>query len=641
MSQHQAIEGAAPDQSTCPHCGARAPRAIAFCGACGATLAPDPLIGKQIDERYEVVRCLGQGGMGTVYEVQHLRLRKRFAMKFIRRDLAAVPGFSARFEREALATSKQKHPNCVAVTDFGHARTGELYLVMEYLEGQSLRQFLGRPMPVQRALSVVRQVLLALQHAHKSGIVHRDVKSDNVMLMDGPDGEWLVKVLDFGLAVPAEASEPDQIGDREALAGTPTYMAPEQFVRKQTDERSDLYAVGVILWYLLTGRPVFDAETPLGILRRKACEPAPSLDSVAPGVFSSELQALVAKALEREPERRFASAEAFLGALAEVQRSTGGGLATTPGNPLLRLGLAGLHKLSSAWTVWYRGEGAERPTWRVRLRRLSTSPEGHIVTASSLALLLLLSLTVLGVSLALRAQPESPPRRSTVAATTSPPAAPPAPGLAQTNLERRFALVRLLISKGACREAALDVEALLRDAPHLALAHQLLGAAEICRGRTREALAAYERAIAIDPRFRRDSRIVEDVGGLLVSPPERERALAFLTRHMGRAALEPLLDATTSPDADFRARAIAHVIALGASSRIDWLTVHHLDLEQRQDCAARARAVEGLSRIDDKRALRVLLDARSSRGRAGRPKHACVREQLDRAIKALQRRLGS
>lgn len=634
----------------CGSCGASMPLDVSFCRACGASMHVDPLIGTQIDGRYEVVRCVGQGGMGTVYEVQHLRLKKRFAMKVMRRDLTELPDFTARFEREAMSTSKQKHPNCVAVTDFGHAETGELYLVMEYLEGRPLTELMGRPMPVSKTLDVVRQILLALQHAHSTGIVHRDVKSDNVMLVDGADKGWLVKVLDFGLAVPAPArADEHRITETQLVCGTPTYMAPEQAAQTGVDERSDLYAVGVILWYLLTGRPPFSADNPVDLLKRKMTQSAPRLNRVAPGVFSKSLQRAVATALQRRPEDRFASAEAFLEALTAVQHEPGGGLATAPHSAVVRH----IQRMARPWVQaygdWYRCvEGKQEPRWGSRLSALFTSAGGRflLVTAAvgfltTIAGALVLALTLSGDG---GASAMANPNRMLSGGVGAPAEGSAVSAEKPLDLARRATLIRLLISKGACREAALDAEALLRDRPALALGYDLLGGAQMCRGRVGPALDAYRRAVALDPRYKRDSGIIEDVGALLSIRSTRDQAVDFLVRELGTAGLAPLLDATTSLDRHLRHSAVEAVSRLGSRSQIDWVTVSHLDLEQLKSCKERAEAVNHLRESGDRRALQVLLEARDARigkgrGRRRRYKHACVRAQIKEAISRLEKKL--
>ncbi|MBK8480559.1 MAG: serine/threonine protein kinase [Proteobacteria bacterium] len=627
--------GSPNDQAppSCPQCASERVEGVAFCRGCGAHIADDPLLGAQIDQRYEVLRRLGSGGMGTVYEVQHLRLKKRFALKVVRRDLGDLKGFAARFEREALATSRQEHPNCVLVTDFGHAATGELYLVMELLAGRSLTSLLNQPVAVSLALDLVRQVLLALQHAHGTGLVHRDIKADNVMLIDGPEGSTLVKVLDFGLAVPPAARGAPRPAAPAEVAGTPTYMAPEQAAGLAIDERSDLYAVGVILFYLLTGRPPFRADDPMRVLRQKTTHRAPALDEVAPGVFSRALQQLVARALAREPEQRFPSAEAMLRALDQVQRARGGGLSTASRWRSLRAIQRGGCALARAFHRWYRCSELEAaPRWSLRLRLLVRPGHGRVVLASALVGLLALSALALAGLWWWRA--------SRIAASgvvaggaSSAATAPPMPD----ELAQRLATARLLIARGACREAALDLRNAVAERPTLAPLHYLFGAAKICQGEVGAALAAYRRAIHLDARYRRDARLLEDAGALLATPGARAQALAFLVEELGPGGVEPLLGAVTSNDASWRHRALGAVLRLGASRRVDWLTVWRLDLNQRTSCALQGRAVAGLRHLDDPRALRVLLDAQSPRARRrNRPRCPEVDRELAAAIAARQ-----
>jgi len=637
----------------CERCAAEMPSDVAFCRQCGAALGHDQLVGKVIDGRYEVLRRVGEGGMGAVYEVQHVRLAKRFAMKVIRRGLTEVSGFARRFEREALATSKQKHPNCVAVTDFGRAETGELYLVMEFLEGRSLSQCLGQPMPVSKVLNVVRQILLALEHAHCNGVVHRDIKADNVMLLDAPDSGWLIKVLDFGLAVAAIPGQSTHVTQTHMVAGTPTYMAPEQAARMPVDERSDLYAVGVLMFYLLTGRPPFTGEGPVELLNRKLTSAAPSLDTVVPGVFSKRLQSVVARALERRPQDRFGSATEFLQELSEIQNAPGAGLAPAPTNPLHR----GVERLAGGWLAcgrsafeqWYQGkmvqqQGANgRPSWAVRLRTLFTSSAGRVVFGSAATALLFAAFAVWGIAYSLQlsqgGKGSSVARKPVARQSSSQPSwrKAPATKAEPRDLEKRVALVRLLIARGACREAAQDTEALIREQPRSALAHYLYGSAQMCRGRIKSGLQAYRRAIELDPGYRKDSSILEDVAPLLSAPAARDSALAFLTGTVGAPAADLLLDATTSPDAKVRAGAIEAVTKLNRRDEIDWITVLHLDLSQQRSCDERAETVARLREVGNERALKVLLDAREARKGRRRLKHACVIKQIDEAIAHLRR----
>ena len=296
------VTGPSPSLPVCPACRAKNAPGATVCSSCGESIGPDPLLGKIVDERYQVVRRLGAGAMGAVYEVRHLRLGKRFAMKVIHRELSQVPEFVARFEREALSTSRLQHPNCILVTDFGHAQSGELYLVMEFLEGQSLSALLDRPLPVATALEITRQVLLGVEHAHQAGVIHRDLKPDNVVRVEKSDGSWEVKVVDFGIAkLPMGSSKGEPLTKAGVVFGTPQYMAPEQALGGDIGPHTDVYAVGAMLWRMLTGHHVFEAESHMELLSAKLTQVAPALDRVMPGAFSPALQRLLARSLERTP----------------------------------------------------------------------------------------------------------------------------------------------------------------------------------------------------------------------------------------------------------------------------------------------------------------------------------------------------
>src|SRR5438270_10316765 len=190
-----------------------------------------------IADRYRVLAPLGRGGMGAVYRVEHVMLKKELALKFLHAELGRLEEVARRFEREASACARLDHPNIIAVTDFGRTADGMLFLVMELLQGQSLTELIrpggvGRPLPVERALHLERQILRALEHAHSSGIVHRDLKPDNVMVI-ARDGERdIVKLLDFGIAkmtAPDESGPPGQaLTQAGVVFGTPEYLSPEQ-----------------------------------------------------------------------------------------------------------------------------------------------------------------------------------------------------------------------------------------------------------------------------------------------------------------------------------------------------------------------------------------------------------------------------
>ncbi len=292
----------------------------------------DPLVGKIID-RYQVISLIDEGAMGTIYKVLHIHLNKYFAMKVIR-DLptTTTKEFFLRFQQEAKATSQLDHPHCVSTIDFGQTDAGTPYFVMELLEGVALSELLDKPVAISHALEIMRQSLLGIQYAHEAGVIHRDLKPANIMVTQAPKKGFEVKLIDFGLArrqqIDPTKKSIRRITQARIVCGTPAYMAPELIKGQEADQRSDLYSMGVILFLLLTGRRPFYGESSHNILKNKFFFPALYLDTVAPGVFSRPLRQLLDKALHREPEHRFASAEEFRLALQAVQKSRGGGLVT-------------------------------------------------------------------------------------------------------------------------------------------------------------------------------------------------------------------------------------------------------------------------------------------------------------------------
>ncbi|MFO0592136.1 MAG: serine/threonine-protein kinase [Polyangiaceae bacterium] len=273
----------------------------------------DPLLGEVIGDRYRVLDRVAAGGMGQVYRAAHARIASLFAVKVLYGDLAFDPGMRARFQREAEATSLLSHRHIVRVLDFGETPAGLLYLTMEYVDGSSLSGVLAREgrLSEGRAVMFARQVARGLAHAHERGIVHRDLKTDNVLVVREDEDEEVAKILDFGLAQIRTEQRLTQAGQ---VFGTPQYMAPEQFFRADVDARADLYSLGVMMQELLTGAIPFDAPTLADMARLHAQAPPPSLRASAPHV-SAQLEAIVSRLLAKSPDDRFPSARALLDAL--------------------------------------------------------------------------------------------------------------------------------------------------------------------------------------------------------------------------------------------------------------------------------------------------------------------------------------
>jgi eukaryotic-like serine/threonine-protein kinase len=257
-------------------------------------------------DRYEILSLLGRGGMGAVYRARHLTLRKEIAVKILR---AGASDFEARFEREARALARLDHPNCVRVLDYGRTQAHH-YIAMELCAGETLGSTLKTgALSIVRALHVTRGLLAALGHAHRAGILHRDVKPENVVLV----GTRPV-LIDFGLAVLEDEAALTGAG---MCLGSPSYIAPERLLGKGSDPRTDLYAAGVILYEMLAGVRPFAGESPEQTMHLALSRPPRPLRAIRRDV-PRELEAVVQRALAKEPARRFATADAMLAALADV-----------------------------------------------------------------------------------------------------------------------------------------------------------------------------------------------------------------------------------------------------------------------------------------------------------------------------------
>jgi serine/threonine-protein kinase len=268
--------------------------------------------------RYRLKRRLASGGMGDIWVAYHPGLKRDVAVKILRDDHRNDSDNAVRrFEREARATADLLHPNTVRVFDYGATEDGLLYYVMELLEGETLGAHVERlgPLPPARAVHIVGQAARALAEAHERGIVHRDVKPDNIFLTSLGGEHDFVKVLDFGIAKITSDSEAAMTGTG-FLLGTPLYMSPEVLGGEQADARSDVYALGAVLYYLLCGRPPFDGDSPssiiLGHLSRTPLSPSIYLRTP----LSEELEAIVMRSLRKEPSERYATAAEFALALA-------------------------------------------------------------------------------------------------------------------------------------------------------------------------------------------------------------------------------------------------------------------------------------------------------------------------------------
>jgi serine/threonine protein kinase len=297
----------------CPRCGSRFEAGARFCPVDGAELRAipllDDLVGRVVGGKFRVEKLLGQGGMGRVYLAEHVRIGRRCALKVLAPNLVGDPSSIRRFDGEARNASRIVHPSVAVVYDFEETPDGLVFLVLEYVDGETLGAILGRSenqrLDVTRSMQIARDVADALQAAHDLGIVHRDLKPDNIMLTQ----QDRVKVVDFGIAKAMETAGPGQHGVTRTgfVVGTPRYMSPEQLAGTNVDARSDIYALGCVLYEMVTGRAAYDAP----ITTERTMRSQPRFREDAPRA----LDAIITKAMSRAAEGRFQTAREMRDAL--------------------------------------------------------------------------------------------------------------------------------------------------------------------------------------------------------------------------------------------------------------------------------------------------------------------------------------
>ena len=305
----------------CPQCGTEFPATERFCAQDGTALrskeSATDLIGAVVADRYLILSHLGEGGMGRVYLAEHVKMGRKSALKLLHPSLTKDISAISRFNREAANASRISHPNVAAIYDFGETSEGMVYLAMEYVEGLSLTSLVAQlksgTMPMARAAEIIRQTADALGAAHDMGIVHRDLKPDNIMVAQGRDGTDCVKVVDFGIAKAAGAGADAQKVTRTGhVIGTPDYMSPEQLAGDTLDGRSDIYALGLVAFNLLTGTLPFPADSQQESMIMRLTEKPVTLAAAKPEIaWPADLQTVMDKVLERDVDARYRTATEF------------------------------------------------------------------------------------------------------------------------------------------------------------------------------------------------------------------------------------------------------------------------------------------------------------------------------------------
>lgn len=327
--------------------------------------ADDPLIGKLISERYRVIQKLGEGGMGAVYLAEHVVIEKRLALKVLAPDLARRQDLVARFLQEARSASRIGHENVIDISDFGQSPDGFVYIAMEFLDGADLGAAIRRdgPLPWTRAKPIVLQLCRALRAAHEKGIVHRDMKPENIFLIQREGRPDFVKLLDFGIAkvISLTGENTPRLTRTGMIFGTPEYMAPEQAEGKDSDHRVDVYAVGCVMYHLISGDPPFKADSFMATLTKHLLEDPVPPSARRPDLgITPELDGMILKALEKNRDDRWQSMQEMMDAVQTCasgtgQRSVAPGTATRPlggsGAAAMRAAISGARAAQSALDI--------------------------------------------------------------------------------------------------------------------------------------------------------------------------------------------------------------------------------------------------------------------------------------------------
>jgi serine/threonine-protein kinase len=400
----------------CPQCGSEYETTDRFCPKDGSALRPkaggDPLVGRVIADRYLVLALLGEGGMGRVYLGEHVKMNRQCAIKVMSPTLVNDNESLQRFAREASNAARILHPNVAAVFDYGESEK-IIYLVMEYVDGESLSTILAREgkLEPRRAIEIARQIADGLHAAHELGIVHRDLKPDNVIVAHSRSGREIPKVVDFGIAKALTEAPQDALTRSGLVIGTPEYMSPEQLLGDPVDARADIYSLGCILYQMLTGAPAFSADTREQMIRRRLHEAPPHLREVLPSL-PSRLDTLLVHMLARSPADRLASA-------AEARDQLDPALAMGGWDPRV-ITAPSLSPGSNAAVAAATSDELMRPTMPLPRQKLNVR---NVSAGVAIGAGLLLASLYLWTDRAVRSAP--PPVAQKVAADTSPPSATP------------------------------------------------------------------------------------------------------------------------------------------------------------------------------------------------------------------------
>lgn len=588
-------------------------------------MSEDPLIGTVLADRYRVDRLIGEGAMGRVYQAEHILMRKRVALKVLHPELMSIPEVVQRFEREARAAAHMEHRHVAGATDFGKLPNGNIYLILEFIEGVSLAEVIEQgPMDVARVLLIAEQIASALEVAHGRGIVHRDLKPDNLLLVEAEDEDDFIKILDFGIAkVPADASEGGkpitQIG---MVYGTPEYMAPEQALGQEVDGRADLYALGVVMYEMLAGRRPYVGPA-VGLLGQQLSSPLPKMFSVAKVRIPPPVEELVAELLNPDVRKRVASAKDVLDRLKGLRAADAAGKLSARGGSLLSVSFEDV-----STRIEHVTRNIPRPVSRMVKSRLSR------------AVMLALGFGAVGVILAIfliGMLVEEAPQVEPVTVELEPPppvleTPPEAPDIDERLEKARAGGLSALftLEKEFPREGTIQAEISLELAKS---------------SRYEEAVDYARRALAEDPELNESGKVSGALFRAAQSPKARSAAFRLLEGPMGARGVDIIYDLSRAPEVTSRVKETAlealrkdEVRSLASEA----LKVTLL-LSEKKECEEIRSLLPRTEIVGDERALPLLQSFSETKGCGPRKTedcYPCLRDEqaLEKALSAIQKR---
>jgi serine/threonine-protein kinase len=600
---------------------------------------PSTLVGQTIGGRYRIDRLLGEGGMGAVYEAEHTLMHKRVAVKVLHAEMSLMSEVVARFEREAMAAAHIEHPNVASATDFGKLDDGAFFLVLEFVEGQSLREAINKgPFAVGRAVRIARQIASALLRAHALGIVHRDLKPENVMLVARDGHEDFVKVLDFGIAkVPVGDFAPKSAAGDKALTqagmiyGTPEYMPPEQALGETVDRRADLYSLGVILFEMVSGKRPFNDESKVKLLGMHITAPVPPLPAELQ--VPADLEALIQKLLAKDPKDRIQEARETIEAF---------DLLVTPPPGAVSSGLLPAPQVSRPSLPSVSGPHQVSPTlisFKAQAQMIASDVQRvvppKVLLASGIALAALLSLAGLGVVIAMvRGSPSSVAADGGVLPKPS------------AKLERDLESAQGELSAAHWDAAIVQARAIATDNPTRPEPQRILFQAHAGKGDTKSALADAAQWLTLDPNAQRDTQLRDVVKSASASKEDEVGAFGLLeSGKMGATGADMLYDmayGSGQPQAisSHAKKSLAHGDAARNASPALQVAI---DLRAAKDCESKKELLAQAGANGDARAL-AIMETYANKGGCGflgmRDCYGCMRKDdtLEKATTAIKSR---